>query len=86
MTAPETCEYLSTMDGCTSQCQLLPNAICNAAKTSCAICGNGVYSTSAGYSEGCDDEDRDDNDGCSSTCTVEDNSTCVNTLGGLSVC
>ena len=40
-------------------------------------CGNNVRETVGSYSEQCDDGNFGNQDGCSSTCTVEDTHTCT---------
>lgn len=40
------------------------------------VCGNGVYEPEIG--EFCDDGNKNSNDGCSSTCTMEDLFQCAN--------
>ncbi|MBU1220707.1 DUF4215 domain-containing protein [Myxococcota bacterium] len=45
------------------------NSNCTLNTTNCAVCGNGVVQSG----EQCDDGNTNNNDGCSSTCTVESN-------------
>jgi cysteine-rich repeat protein len=48
----------------------------------CAVCGDGRREAD----EACDDGDRDDGDGCSATCVVEDAFACAPVDGGVDRC
>jgi cysteine-rich repeat protein len=53
----------------------------------CMFCGDGSYDGARRTpSEACDDGNTENGDGCSSTCQVEANATCTQTLDALSVC
>lgn len=73
-------------DGCSATCTIETNGYCDAAKTSCAKCGNGNRQVApSSYTEACDDGNTVSNDGCSSDCkTIETGYAC--TLAIPNVC
>jgi hypothetical protein len=48
-------------------------AVCDAPKTTCALCRNGIWTPAL---ESCDDGDSDDTNGCKNDCTIDLNSVC----------
>ncbi len=78
----EACDDHNTAssDGCSSTCTVEANYNCTGQPSICtytpptppAVCGNAKVETG----ESCDDGNTTDNDGCTSTCTVEPNYTC----------
>ena len=83
-------------DGCSSSCQVESGFTCggspygcNPTCTTCTnndVCGNQniFYSDFFGSAETCDDGNTVSGDGCSSTCTVENDWTCANAFPDLS--
>ncbi len=80
-------------DGCDTKCEVehawqcadTPHgAIPHAVVSNCVVpCGDGVRLDGK---EGCDDRNEEDGDGCSSSCVVEANSSCVEDAAGASMC
>lgn len=73
---------------CTTDADCGPGFVCDVSRSSCEpappppppppapVCGNGRLETG----EACDDGNTTDGDGCSATCTVEPQASCVGTL------
>jgi fibro-slime domain-containing protein len=60
---------VTPFDGCDTRCQAEPNCVSGGCTSTC---GDGIV-----LNEACDDGNKTDGDGCSSTCTVEDGYTCT---------
>ena len=75
---------LNNNDGCSSSCVVEDAFTCTGGSisnsdTCTGRCGNGALDPTGTHTEACDDGNTDNNDGCSSTCTVEDGFTCSRT-------
>lgn len=70
--APGICKPQKVVNGCSTRCTLVGNTG--------ATCGDGTLDKSKG--EQCDDNNRVDGDGCSSTCLLEGSSHLTNSLCG----
>ena len=69
-TVTEACDYNQTeCTVCAADCTHIPGAV--------RYCGDGVLDTED--AEACDDGNREDNDGCSATCTIEAGYACEGT-------
>ena len=70
-------------DGCSASCNYEDDYECSRVDNSasnpdiCTLrCGNGVLDSNGSYNEECDDSNVISGDGCSATCTAEDDYTC----------
>jgi cysteine-rich repeat protein len=80
-------------DGCDTKCDVerawqcadtVHGSIPHAVVSNCVVpCGDGIRLDRI---EGCDDRNEEDGDGCSSSCVVEANSSCVEDAAGVSTC